>query len=35
MNQIGDIDDVATTEEWPAFCNYMFENVKLRKKSFK
>ena len=35
INQVGDIDGVASNEEWPRFHKYMFENVTPRKKTFK
>ena len=35
INQVGDIDGVAATEEWPDFVSICLKNVKPRKKSFK
>ena len=34
INQVGNIDGVAVTAEWPGFCKYMFEKCKAEEEKF-
>ena len=35
IKQVGDIDGVATIEEWSGFCKLSLKNINAKKKSFK